>query len=172
MTPHIDQLRASLLADRNDANLRQWAAFIVQNDIALNDIIALIHAEHPIAMRFSWLLGGLCERNPQRVFQVVTYLFTVRNTITIKHFERSLAKMFYLAGIPPEIEGEAVDALFQWLQDERSSISTRTFAMMALDKFCLQQPELRHELEVILAQIAQQNTGSLEKKALVILGKR
>ncbi len=169
MIQRIDQLGASLLADRNDANLKQWAAFIVQNDIALIDIIALIHAEHPIAMRFSWLLGGLCERDPQRVFPVVTYLFTTRDTITIQHFERSLAKMFYLAGIPPEIEGEAVDALFQWLLDPKAIISTRNFAMAALDKLCLKYPELRHELKVVLEELVLPPGGSLEKKARKLL---
>jgi hypothetical protein len=167
----LDQLRASLLTDASDRNLRQWGAHIIQNDIALMDLIALIHAEKKVATRFSWMLGGIVEADPQRVFPVITYLFTRRAEIVIQNFARSLAKFFALAGIPEEIEGEAVEALFQWLMDPKVLLSTRLFAMVALDKICLQHPELRHELQLVLERIVLENSGSLEKKALAILGK-
>jgi hypothetical protein len=171
LAPFITQLQASLFADASDMNLRGWGKHIVQNDIALMDIVAVIHAEKKIATRFSWMLGGIAEMDPQRVFPVVTYLFSHRHEITIEHFERSLAKFFSLAGLPEEIEGEAVEALFQWLADHNATISTRFYAMIALDKFCRKQPELRHELRLILEEIAAHSTNSLHKKALEILGK-
>ena len=172
MTPFIDQLHDALLQDASDANLRQWGAHIVQQNIALTDLIALIHAEKKVATRFSWMLGGIVERDAARVRPVIVYLFTQRKEILIHNFERSLAKMFALAGIPSAIEGEAVEALFQWLMDPTVLLSTRLFAMAALDRYCVQQPELRHELQLVLERIVQEHGGSLEKKAQAILGKR
>ncbi|HEX2898165.1 MAG TPA: hypothetical protein VHS96_00445 [Bacteroidia bacterium] len=171
MTPFISQLHAGLLQDASDANLRQWGAHIVENDLALADLLALIHAEKKVATRFSWMLGGIVERDPQRLRPVIPYLFTRRKEILILNFERSLAKFFALAGIPSEIEGEAVEALFQWLMDPKVLLSTRIFAMAALDRYCVQQPELRNELRLVLERIASDNGGSLEKKAMGILGK-
>lgn len=172
MTPFLTQLHAALEQDGSDANLRQWGAHIVQHDLALADLIELIHADKKVATRFSWMLGGIVERDPQRLRPVMPYLFTQRKAIPIHNFERSLAKMFSLAGIPEEIEGEAVEALFQWLMDPKVLLSTRIFAMAALARFCKQQPDLQHELRLVLERIVLENGGSLEKKARAILGKR
>ena len=172
MTPFIQQLHNSLLQDKSDANLRQWGAQIVQQNLALVDLITLIHAEKKVATRFSWMLGGIVERDPERVRPVIPYLFRQRKAILIHNFERSLAKFFALAGIPEEIEGEAVEALFQWLMDPKVLLSTRIFAMAALDRYCVQQPELRHELRLVLERIVLENGGSLEKKARTILSRR
>lgn len=172
MTPFLTQLHSALAQDGSDANLRQWGAHIVQHDLALADLIELIHAEKKVATRFSWMLGGIVERDPQRLRPVMPYLFTQRKAILIHNFERSLAKMFSLAGIPEEIEGEVVEALFQWLMDPKVLLSTRIFAMAALDRCCKQQPELQHELRLVLERIVLENGGSLEKKARAILGRR
>jgi hypothetical protein len=169
MTPFIQQLHNSLLQDKSDANLRQWGAQIVQQNLALVDLITLIHAEKKVATRFSWMLGGIVERDPERVRPVIPYLFRQRKEILIHNFERSLAKFFALAGIPEEIEGEAVEALFQWLMDPKVLLSTRTFAMAALDKLCHKHPELKNELKIVLEELIQHNEGSLEKKARKIL---
>jgi hypothetical protein len=171
VTPFITELHSSLSADASDGNLRRWGAHIIQNDIALMDLISLIHAEKKVATRFSWMLGGIVEADPQRVFLVTPYLFERREEIVILNFARSLAKFFALAGIPEEIEGEAVEALFQWLMDPKVLLSTRLFAMAALDKICLKHPELRHELRLVLEGIVLEDGGSLVKKALAILGK-
>ena len=172
MNSILQQLQASLKDDASDLNLRGWGAYIIQNNIALLNLIELIHAEKKVATRFSWMLGGIVEIDPQRVFPVIVYLFSHRSAIEILNFERSLAKMFSLAGVPEEIEGEAVEALFQWLMDHKVLLSTRIFAMAALQKFCLKHPELKHELMLVLEPIATQNTGSLQKKALEILAKK
>ncbi len=172
MTPFLQQLHNSLLQDASDANLRQWGAQIVQQNLALADLIELIHAEKKVATRFSWMLGGIVERDPERVRPVIPYLFTQRKAILIHNFERSLAKFFALAGIPEEIEGEAVEALFQWLMDPKVLLSTRIFAMAALDRYCVQQPDLRHELQLVLERIVLEDGGSLEKKARAILERK
>ena len=172
MTPFLQQLHYSLLQDASDANLRQWGAHIVQQNLALVDLITLIHAEKKVATRFSWMRGGIVERDPERVRPVIPYLFTHRKEIVIQNFERSLAKFFALAGIPEEIEGEAVEALFQWLMDPKVLLSTRIFAMAALDRYCRQQPDLRHELRIVLERIVLENGGSLEKKARAILTRK
>jgi hypothetical protein len=165
MNPLLNDLQTSLLEDASGANQLQWAKYIVQNDIALEGLASLIHAEKTIATRFSWMLGGIVQIDPQRVFPILPYLFHHRQEIGILNFERSLAKMFSLAGIPEEIEGEAVEALFQWLMDPKAILSTRVFAMEALHKVCKRHWELQHELKLVLETLIPQSEGSLEKKA-------
>ncbi|MGL4598689.1 MAG: hypothetical protein ACRCYO_14320 [Bacteroidia bacterium] len=171
MQDFIHQLSTSLKEDKADSNLQHWANYIIDQDIAVLDIAEIIHHKYPVGMRFSWMLGGLCALSPARVFPAIVYFFKQREKIEIKNFNRSLAKMFYLAGIPSEIEGEALDALFHWLQDAHSDVSTKRFALLTLDNCVCKQPDLKNEfLSTIETVLTKQNTSAtFEKLARSIL---
>jgi hypothetical protein len=152
----IHQLSRSLKEDNSDDTRKRWAKHIIEHNIAILDLKQLIHEEHPVSMRFSWMLGGICESAPAHIFPAITYFFTQRENIAIKNFNRSLAKMLYLAGIPSEIEAKAIIALFEWLEDAHSDVSTKRFAILALYEYAKKQPQLVYEvttsIEVICAK--------------------
>ncbi len=165
MKPLLETLSTSLKEDGSDANLKRWIAFIIENKIALTDHIALIYAEYPIALRFSWMLGGMCEIEPEIVAPIVPYLFRQRQDIEIPHFNRSLAKFFYHCGIPDELEGEATDALFKWLGDPASNVSTKRIALLALVKLSKKYPELVSELKLMIEELDGKCTPAFDKLA-------
>ncbi|MBI3233677.1 MAG: hypothetical protein HYZ42_06490 [Bacteroidetes bacterium] len=133
--------------------MRGLAQYIIETEIPLLDFIDIIYAPHPIGMRFSWMLGGLCEKHQDYIYPAISYLFLNREAIKINQFNRSLAKMFKLVGIPPEIEGEAVNELFIWLQSADSNLSTKTYSLQALHKLTQQHNELKNELKLILEDL-------------------
>lgn len=165
----INELRASLLNDNTDVNRKRWAHHIVVNEIPLSDLQTIILSEHPVAMRFSWMIGDLCEHEPRVVFPCVSYIFNNRHKIRIPNFNRSIAKMFYYAGIPPEIEGEAIDELFKWLVDAASNVTTKTYALLALSKVISRYPDLTNEFRLLVEDQLGKNSISFEKKARKIL---
>ncbi|MFT3910766.1 MAG: hypothetical protein QM737_15215 [Ferruginibacter sp.] len=167
----INKISISLKKDGSDKNCRAWANFIVKNKIAITDLHPLIHAEHPVAMRFSWLLGGICESNPKLVYPSIIYFFSNRDKIEILNFNRSLAKMFCYCGVPDEIEGEAMDNMFKWLSDPKSIVSTKNFAMSALYNFTIKYPELKNELRTIIEEQLDKNSLSFQKQARKLLEK-
>ena len=166
----INKISISLKKDGSDKNCRSWANYIVKNKIAITDLVSLVHAENPVAMRFSWLLGGLCESNPKLVYPSIVYFFSNRDKINILNFNRSLAKMFCYCGVPPEIEGEAMDIMFKWLSDPKSIVSTKNFALSVLYNFTIKYPELKNELKVIIEEQLDKNAVSFQQRARKILG--
>lgn len=165
----IDTIKDSLLKVNTDANRKHWANHIKSNNIALTSLAELIETEHPIAMRFSWLLGDLCEQSPEIVFPIVALLFNKRHQITIPHFNRSLAKFFYNCGIPEEIAGEALDELFKWLLDTKSNVTTKHYAMLVLYQLALKHPEIQPELKAAIQHQLTLNTATFEKQARKLL---
>ncbi len=127
------------------------------------DFIELIHAEYPIAIRFSWMIGYLCEIKPEIVYPTVSYFFTYRKEIKIPNFNRSLAKMFYLCGVPDELEGEVVTELFNWLQDPKSNITTKQYSILALNQITKKHPDLKNEFKIVLKEIRHSSSSSLAK---------
>ena len=165
----ITTIGESLKQINTDSNRKYWAAYVVTNQTDLMSIISLIEAEHPVAMRFSWVLGDLCETAPAVVYPSITYLFNKRGQINIPNFNRSLAKLFYHCGVPNEIEGEAINELFKWLQDTKSNVSTKSYSMLALQQLTQLYPELQHEFKAVVESQSRLNTPTFEKQAQKIL---
>lgn len=165
----VDTIKDSLLKVNTDANRKHWSNHIKNSNIALSSLAEIIEAEHPIAMRFSWLLGDLCEQSPETVLPIVALLFNKRNQITIPHFNRSLAKFFYHCGIPEAIAGEAMDELFKWLSDTKSNVSTKRYALLVLYQLALKHPEIQPELKSAIQHQLTLNTATFEKLARNIL---
>jgi len=165
-----EQLSFSLKENNSGANRKKWAARIIENQINLVDLVELIHAEYPVAMRFSWLIGDLCEQKPELVFPTISYFFSARDQIKIKNFDRSLAKLFWLSGVPSEIESEVIDELFKWLHDPKITVSTKNYSLFALQKLTVIHPELKNELRIVIEDQLGKNSSSFEKRAGVILG--
>ena len=165
----ISKISESLSKSGSDTTCRSWAKYIVENKIPISELTELIHSEYPVAIRFSWVLGGICEMAPAHVFPAITYFFNHRVDIDIPNFNRSLAKMFALAGIPEEIESEAIDELFKWLADKKSNVSTKSFAMLALQRVVAKYPEFKNELEVAIEEQLYRNSEAFRKRAKEVL---
>jgi hypothetical protein len=171
MTALLEQLGNSLANDSSDASLKKWVHYIVENNIALTDLISLLHAERKVAMRFTWLVGGLCELKPEVVFPTVSYFYSKRNEIPFPNFDRSLAKMFWLSGVPEEIEGEVIDDLFKWILDAKITVSTKVYTISALYNLSVKHIELKNELKLVIEDQLGKNSIAFEKRAAVILKK-
>jgi hypothetical protein len=171
MTSLIKQLSTSLKEDGSANNINKWAQHIIDNNVALMDLAGLIDFEKPVALRFSWLIGTICELDPKVVYPAITHFYAKRHAIQIPNFNRSLAKMFLLCGIPGEIEGEATDDLFKWLLDARVGISAKHYALLALYDLSIRHPELKHELKIVIENQLKKNSLPWDKKANKILEK-
>ena len=167
----IEKLEVSLLADHSDENRKRWADYIIKENIPLLDILELLDAEKRVATRFTWMVGDLCEQKPDVVFPAITYFWSKRNEIEITNYNRSLAKMCWLCGIPEEIEGEAVNELFEWLLDPEVIVSTKNYSLLALGNLTYKYPELKHELRMVIEDQLQKNSIAFEKCAQKVLKK-
>ncbi len=165
----IKQISISLKQDNTDINRKRWSAYIIENTIPIVQLTELMHHEHPIAMRFSWVLGDIADNHPEALRESVPYFFKHRNEIKFPNFNRSLAKFFYLSGVPEEIEGEAIDELFKWLMDAKMNVTTKTFSLLALHRLTLKHKDLQQELKLVIEDQLGKTSVSFENKARKIL---
>ena len=169
MSALVKELSDSLKSDRSDRNRKKWASNIIEQGIPLKDLTEILYAQKPINTRFTWLLGYICELSPSTVFPIITYLFTNRHEIDVLNFNRSLAKMFWLCGIPDEIEGEAADEMFKWMLNPIEQVSVKSYALFALTKLAAKHPDLKNELEWVIKDQLTKNSASFKKRAEKIL---
>ena len=163
------ELGNSLLQDNSDKNRRNWAEKIVNEKIPILNLVDLLDAEKLIATRFSWMVGDVCELEPKVVFPAIHLFWSKRHEVDITNFNRSLAKMFCLCGIPKEIEGEAVSEMFEWLTDPDAIVSTKNYSLLALGNLSGKYPELGQELRAVIEDQLPKNSVAFEKCARKVL---
>jgi len=167
----IEKLEVSLLRDDRDENRKKWAHHIIAEKIPLMDIIELLRAEKRAATRFTWMVGDLCELAPQVVYPAIFYFWSKRNETEITNFNRSLAKMCWLCGIPEEIEGEVTSEMFEWILDPEVIVSTKNYSLLALANLTDKYSELKSELKMVIEDQMQKNSIAFEKCAGKVLKK-
>lgn len=55
------------LAESRSADRKMWANLIVDHDLDLSGLLPLLHRKDITSQRFMWLLGDVCELEPQRL---------------------------------------------------------------------------------------------------------
>ncbi len=167
----IDEIKASLKEDRSDPTRKYWANEIISKNISILELKSILKEEHPIGIRFSWVLGDILEQDPSRILPAIPYFFSRRNDFSFPGFDRSLAKMMWKAGIPDEIEGEVVDQLFDWLQDSKIKVAVKVYAISALFDLTLKYPELQEELKLVIEEQMEHCSVAFKTRANRILKK-
>ena len=142
----IDKISRSLNEENSEVNRKYWSNYLINAQVNLDDVKAIIHHPHPIGIRFSWMLGNLCALKPGMLAPVFPYFLTNRNNIEIPNFNRSLAKMCVYVELPEKLEGEIMSALFEWLADPKVIVTTKHFCLKALYKLSLKYPEIPSKL--------------------------
>ncbi len=171
LTDKLKHELISFLADSSGAERKKWIEYIVNHNILLTDLVDILYRDYKTAMKFSWIVGSLCELDSKRVFPVVNQIFDSRDKIKIPNFERTIAKIFYLVEIPQEIEGEAVTLMFNWLLDPKIIVSTKNYSLFALYNLTEKYADLKVELKEVIEDQLDKNSNDFKKRATKILQK-
>jgi hypothetical protein len=169
ITEFSARMRQSLSEDVSEQNRRLWADLVLARHIPVTSLVNTVLEPHPAGMRFIWMIGGLCDKRPEVIYPAVRDFYEVREKVTFRNYDRSLAKMFHLAGIPQEMEGEITDQLFKWLMDPLITVTTKEYAMLALLKVVRKHPDIKGELRAVLEDQMERNTPAFRKKVARVL---
>ena len=145
-------------------------ASLVREFVSMNikrvDYMDILLMEHPISTRFSWFLNDVSFVAPENAPKTLEFCYKNRNKIIVKDIDRVIAKQsfFCASNLPEKLEGEIVDSLFNWLQNPQKSISTREYALKALDRITMKYPDLLDEFHIIVNNIATNREDDLCRK--------
>ncbi|MBL4648543.1 MAG: hypothetical protein JKY03_02345 [Aureispira sp.] len=165
----LQNLTISLGKDRSSENRQMWTDYLIKEQVELIHLTELLDAEHPVGMRFTWLLGHILEENPEQIAPIVSYCFEHRNQWTFPGIKRTLAKMLWLAGVPEEIEGLVVDELFKWILDPKIKVAVKVYGIDALYNMVVKYPDLKEELLIVIDDQLDKNSVAFRARAKKVL---
>lgn len=148
-----------------------WAKAIVDNNVALHDLIDLLGEDHKVAYRFLWLLSDVGDRDADKLFQFLPELFDARGTYKQFDYTPAFCKYWHIVGMPEEQEAAAIELCFGWLNDPKAKVSFKYYSMWVLQKLIDKYPDLKNELTNALERQLEGNTATFRKQASKLLTK-
>jgi hypothetical protein len=160
----------TMLPSSDAIQRKRWAKYVVENKTNLKALMTkLLMEDKRVASRFLWLLSDIGEVCPVLLKKHIVHLFMLSKDIRDLDFKASFAKYWHLYGIPSEIEGEAIDLLFEWLMSSEVKVNTKARVVYALFKLTKSYPELKNELKSCLEIQRNQNSHNFHKVATKIM---
>ncbi len=166
----FDELR-QLLPMSRASDRKAWASRILRGETELEELLPLLDCGEPVATRFLWFLSEFGEQYPAALHRVLPRLMERVDTARMDNYAGSLANFWILAGVPAEMEGQAIDLLFDWLNASGTNVTVKSRAMVVLEKLSANYPELKQELRLSIEGQMNKYSKSFEKKSIQLLNK-
>lgn len=163
-TREIYQTLLSSLPSSMAVNRTQWARIIVEQDLDLLELSRLLLEDKKVATRFLWLLSDIGQLQPQKLAAILPHLFEIRKQVQVD-MAHAFTRYWFLCGIPPENEGEAVDMLFDWLLSPKTGVSIKVYAVHNLVQLALKYPDLKEEVKLAIETMLGKSTKPFDKCA-------
>lgn len=163
-TSQLYQTLLNALPTSMAVNRTQWAKVIAEQDIDLMELSQLLLEDKKVATRFLWLLSDIGELQPQKLAAILPHLFEIRKKVGVD-MTHAFTRYWFLCGIPPENEGEAVDMLFDWLLSPKTGVSIKVYAMGDLVHLAEKYPDLKEEVKLAIETMQGNSTDAFDRCA-------
>ncbi|MFK8044606.1 MAG: hypothetical protein AB8B72_03870 [Crocinitomicaceae bacterium] len=128
-----------------------WAISIVENNHSVMFITKhFLKSEDKILSRYLWLLSDIGKIAPIRLNKVLSLLMSFKDSIKIKNIESTYANYWLIAGIPEQDEAEVIDLLLKWINSSTMNVTTKSRAILILDRMITKYPDLKNEFKLSL----------------------
>ena len=142
---------------------KNWAIFILKNNIDLKELAELLKCEKEIATKFLWMLSDIGILSPNKLLTELPYLLNLCNTVN-QDYKISFASFWLYAGVPPENEGEAIELLFQFIVSPKTNVTVKSRSVLVLFNLTKKYPELKNELRYSLKEQLNKYSKTLTKE--------
>lgn len=152
------------LAESSAAQRKLWAEQMVAEQRSLESLLSLLHAEQKTAQRFMWFIGDLSEHCPNIVAPCMPLLYSLRDQMPFPGMRRSVAKWLWKTNIPKEVEAEAIPQLLEWLGDDYTSVSCKSYSAKALHALAVEGRVSHDDLAIAFESQAKSTNQAFGKR--------
>jgi hypothetical protein len=145
-------LRKELAKEHAQATVFKVVDYVGVNPKRFKELIAVyLKGPFRITQRAAWPLSYCVQRHPHLIKphlkRVLNYLEMpgIHNAI-----KRNTIRLLQFIEIPRSYQGLVSAICFGYLQDKKEQIAIRVFSMSVLHSIASQNPELKHELKLII----------------------
>lgn len=163
-------IQQALQAEHSKTQSHRIADHIGANPVRFAMLMDLCLGNDPeLARRAAWTVGHCTDRHPELILPHLESIFARLRGKTHVAIRRNLVRALQFIDLPEEWLGEAADICFTYLANHNETAAVRVFSMTALWNICQQEPDLAHELKLLIEEHLPYATAGFKNRGNKIL---
>jgi hypothetical protein len=169
-------IKEALLKEHSKKQAELIGRTVIKSDILFKSLIKIYFgSDQKLAQRAAWALSHAVSKKPEIIFPYLKQLISHLHSSGLHDAViRNGTKILETICIPEKHLGIATDLCFKLLSDQSVAIASKCYVMTTLCNITKKEPELRHELKLVIESQLPFATAAFQarsKRTLNILSK-
>lgn len=129
--------------------------------------------EYRPTQRAAWPLSYCVQLHPELVKpHLAKFIDQLERDDVHDAVIRNVARLLQYIEVPERLKGRVLDLCFRLVDDPKTPVAARVYAMTAAAEIAHDQPDLIHELGLVVDKHADETTVAFRKRAEIVLGRK
>lgn len=144
-------IKEALMKEHSKVNTLAIVDYIGSDKKRLKELLAVFAiGELRLTQRAAWPLSYVAEQQPYLVQPELEFIVGLLDKPLHVAVKRNVLRILQDYDIPENLLGIVADKCFAYLLDKKETIAVQAFAMKTLYNICVKEPDLKHELILII----------------------
>lgn len=163
-------IREALLKEHSKRNTMAIAGYIGNDAVKMRELMKVFEEkDHRLCQRAAWPLMYIAESHPALIYPHMEALTNLLDNPMHQAIKRNVMRVFQNLDIPEELMGKVADHGFRYLTDVNEKPAVKAFAMTVLYKIALKEPDLKHELKLLIEDMIPYGAPAIKSRGTKIL---
>ena len=123
-----------------------------------------------MAVRTAWILSHCADAHPEIILPWIAKLVkSASDPNAPGAVQRNVVRVLQYVDIPRVHQGRIADLCFSFLQNPKIPIAVKAFSMTVLANIAAREPDLKHELSLVIEQMLPYGSSGLQSRGKKVL---
>ncbi|MFA6468709.1 MAG: hypothetical protein WCW35_07415 [Bacteroidota bacterium] len=165
------ELEFEILKENSKRNAVRIARWIGNDQKRFGKLIHLLFTgEDRVAVRCAWIISHCAEQYPAIIKPWISTLVKHAGGKNVPQaVQRNVARVLQFIDIPRSHQGKVANLCFDFLQNPAIPVSVKVYSMTILANIAKDEPDLKHEIVVVIEQMLPYGTAGFQSRARKVL---
>ena len=168
-------IKEAILQEHSKKQVLKIAKYVGNNKERFAELMqTYFEGPYRVTQRGAWVLLHCADNDYNLVYPYLDKMVEMLNENSHDAVKRNTLKILGMIDIPEHLMGLLTDKCFAYLKAETEPIATRVFAMTVLYNITKAEPDLKHELKLVIEELLPYGSAGIKargKKTLKLLQK-
>jgi hypothetical protein len=164
-------LKEEILQEHSKEQAVRIASFCAESQQQFDALVPLfLEGDYRITQRASWSLSAAARLRPELLKKHFTMLATLLDKDELHDaVKRNVLKIFSELPFPKRLHGKILSRCFELVEDFKSPIAVKAYALITLEKMTAFYPQIIPELKLLVSERAIQESAAFNARAKRIM---
>jgi hypothetical protein len=144
-------IREALLSEHSKRQTMKIASYVGGDKERFAAVAkCMFDEDQKLSARAAWVFSDCAGQHPELVKPYMNQMVSVLTIPVHDAVKRNVIRVLQTQEIPRRLQGKLAAILFSILQTPAEPIAIRVFSMTVLANLCMQHPDLKNELKMVI----------------------